>query len=98
MTADPAGPPAAAIDEVRGDLPALVHPGFTTTSYRQKVIYDTDPAVFWVNQTGTVMIIFRPGPRYAPGLDGTFGVLTPDGFTPFPAAVQRFFPRHQPSW
>jgi len=66
--------------------------------YRQKVVHDTGPAVFWVNQTGTVMIIFRPGPRYATGLERMVGVLTPGGFTPFPAAVQRFFPRHQATW
>jgi hypothetical protein len=66
--------------------------------YRQKVFYDTDPAVFWVNDTGTVMIIYRPAARYARGLGGTFGVLTPAGFTPFPAAVQRFFANRQPDW
>ena len=54
--------------------------------------------MFWVNQTGTVMIIFRPGPRYAAGLDGMVGVLTPGGFTPFPAAVQRFLAHHQATW
>ncbi len=66
--------------------------------YRQKFTYDTDPAVFWVNQTGTAMIIYRPAARYANGLGGALGVLTPDGFTPFPAAVQHLFLRHQPDW
>jgi hypothetical protein len=66
--------------------------------YRQKFTYDTDPAVFWVNQTGTAMIIYRPAARYTAGLGGALGVLTPDGFTPFPAAVQHLFPRYQPDW
>ena len=44
------------------------------------------------------MIIYRPAARYANGLGGALGVLTPDGFTPFPAAVQHLFLRHQPDW
>jgi hypothetical protein len=66
--------------------------------YRQKFTYDTDPAVFWVNQTGTAMIIYRPAARYTAGLGGALGVLTRDGFTPFPAAVQHLFSRYQPDW
>ena len=68
------------------------------TVYRQKFRYDTDPSVFWVNQTGSAMIIFRPSVRPTTGLSGALGVLTPDGFTPFPAAVQHLVSRYQPDW
>lgn len=66
--------------------------------YRQKFAYDTDPAVFWVNQTGSTLIIYRPAARFADGPGGAFGVLTADGFTPFPAAVQRLLRHLQPGW
>jgi hypothetical protein len=76
---------------VRADQPVQV-------AYRQKFSYDTDLLVFWVNQAGTAMIIFRPAAKFTGDGGGTLGVLTPDGFTPFPAAVQRVFPGHQPDW
>jgi hypothetical protein len=65
---------------------------------RQKFVYDTDLGIFWVNRDGTAMIAYRPAAKVAPGLDGTVGVLTPRGFTPFPAAVLHFFTLHQPDW
>jgi hypothetical protein len=85
------------LDETISEFPARAGQPVRVV-YRQKFTYDTDPAVFWVNQTGTAMIIYRPAARYVNGLGGAVGVLTPDGFTPFPAAVQRFFPRRQPDW
>jgi hypothetical protein len=66
--------------------------------YRQNFTYDTDPAVFWVNDTGSTLIIFRPAATFTKGLGGAFGVLTPDGFTPFPAAVQHRLLSLQPDW
>jgi hypothetical protein len=65
---------------------------------RQTFVYDADLAVFWVNQDGTAMITYRPAAKAGSGLDGTIGVLTPGGFTPFPAAVQRVFLHGQPDW
>jgi hypothetical protein len=65
---------------------------------RQTLAHDAGPEVLWVNQAGTAMIIFRPAAKLAPGIDGALGALTPDGFTPFPAAVQRFYPAYQPDW
>jgi hypothetical protein len=65
---------------------------------RQELSYDTGARLYWVNQTGSALIVYRPAARYAPGLDGTVGVLTPDGFTPFPAGVQRSLSLRQPVW
>ena len=93
----PGHPNDPMLDETISEFPARAGQPVRVV-YRQKFTYDTDPAVFWVNQTGTAMIIYRPAARYVNGLGGAFGVLTPDGFTPFPAAVQRFFPRRQPDW
>jgi len=91
------GHPAPMLEDTISEFPVQAGPP-VRVPYRQKFGYDTDPAVFWVNQTGSVMIILRPAAKFTRGGTGLLGVLTPDGFTPFPAAVQRTFAHDQPGW
>jgi hypothetical protein len=75
------------------------------TLYRRRTGSESDsPAVLWVNNTGSAMIAFRPGPGQTPKVGGTvLGVQTLTGFTPLPPKTQHLI-AHQglfsllPAW
>ncbi len=73
--------------------------------YQRRAGSDADaPAVFWVNNSGTAMIVVRALPGQSSHVGGTvFGIQTPATFTPLPPSTQRLFARHQllfrlPAW
>ena len=60
--------------------------------YRVRTGYEANSTgVYWVNNTGTVMIAVRPRQGQSPNVAGTvFGVQTAQGqFTPLPPKTQR---------
>jgi hypothetical protein len=64
--------------------------------YEQRTGFENNsPGLFWVNSTGTAMIVDRPPPGQGPNASGTvFGIQTPATFIPLPAKVQRLLVRH----
>lgn len=63
--------------------------------YEQRTGYENNaPGLFWVNNTGTAMIVSRPPPGQNPKVGKTvFGIQTGSGFTALPARTQRLFVR-----
>jgi hypothetical protein len=65
-------------------------------AYQQRTGYEGNaPGLFWVNNTGTALIVSRPPPGQNPKVGRTvFGIQSGGGFTPLPARAQRLFFRN----
>jgi hypothetical protein len=97
-------PPPKVFDFMISEL--SVHTGKPVqVLYQRRTGFEDDsPGVFWVNNTGTAMIVARPLPGQSPHVGGTvLGVQTRTTFTPLPPRTQRLIFRNQsfsrlPAW